>query len=152
MVDRKVIHLAYTVQAAAYADGDVVGSVTELPNAVRNAGGGALLKSLVVTDAADQKAALDVYFFRQAPATTVGADNAAFALADSDLPVLLGRIRVAAADYLTAGGNAEATLKNIDLLLQAYPKTTSVYVLVVSRGAPTYAATTNLKLNFGLEM
>lgn len=138
--------------ATQYASGDVLGGVTEVPLAVDNDGALAKLISLVVTDKSDQKAAIDFLFFSQAPDNSVGADNAAYALNDADLQYLLGRVSVGTADYVSSStNNAEASIKNIELILKAKVKTRSVYILPVSRGTPTYGSASALMIKLGLE-
>lgn len=147
----KVISVSPDIVAAAYASGDVVGTVREIPLAVDQSGGCAKLRSLVVTDAGNVKAKLDLLFFSEAPANSIGIDNAAYALNDADLPKLIGRISVLDTDYVSSGSaNAEATLRNLELILQAKVKTKSIWVATVARGAATYAAS-DLQYKLGLE-
>lgn len=138
------------ITPAAYASGDVIGAVTELAGAVLDFNNTGVLLSLCMTDATNTKAAVDVYFFRSAPVTTVGADNAAFALADSDLPLLLGRVGVAAADFVTAGPNAEATERGLSLVLKSAAGSKSIYYCLVARGSITLAAVTDLRIAVGI--
>jgi hypothetical protein len=138
--------------ATPYSSGDVIGGTNTITAAVLDPKGVSRLESVVVLDKANQKAALDLVFFNAAPAASFGADNAAYGLNDSDLDKCIGRISVATGDYASSGtNNAEATLKNIGLILDAIAGSTSVYMVVVARGAVTYGSATDLIIKLGLE-
>lgn len=138
-----------TISAAAYASGDVVGTPVEISGFALDVRGCALLQSLVVSDAADQKSALDLYFFDEE--VTPGADNAAFTLSAAESRALIGKVSVTAADYVSsAGGNAQAVLNGLGMLMQAKERKKSIWMVVVSRGAPTYTAADNLQFKLGL--
>lgn len=138
--------------ATPYSSGDVLGSLNTIAAAVSNQGGPCKLKSLVVLDAANQKQAIDLIFLNDVPASSFGADNAAYALADSDLSKVLGRISVLTTDYVSSStNNAEATLRNLELLFQAIAGSKNIYMIAVVRGAATYGSATDLIIKLGLE-
>lgn len=149
--DGLVAVLTPTISTSAYAAGDVVGAPLEIVGAAQNTKGLAILRTAVVLDKSNQKVALDILFFDQDPGS-VGADNAALTLSSTQLDMLVGRLSVAAGDYttLTAATNAEAT-KLLELMLPTKAKSTSLWVLVVSRGTPTYATTSSLSLKLIME-
>ncbi len=139
------------VVAAAYSSGDVIGAVTALPEAVLDFNGTGVLQSLVMTDATNTKAAIDVVFFRSAPANSIGADNAAYALNDADLPLVLGRFSVATGDWVSSGSNnAEATERGIGLIVKSGAGSKSVYYALIARSAITLAAVTDLRIAVGI--
>ncbi len=137
--------------ATPYSSADVLGAVNTVTNAVSFKKGTAILESVVAIDLANQKSAIDLLFFDTLPATTVGDDNAALALVDADARGLLGRVSIAAADWVTAtgSGNAEVTYKAIGLLVKALAGTQDIYMLAVSRGTPTYGTATDLIIRLG---
>jgi hypothetical protein len=138
--------------ATPYSSADVIGGVNTVTDVVDFRSAGCKLISLSVLDAANQKSALDIYFFSDLPATTVGDDNAAYVLVDSDLAKLIGHIHVTAADYVSSSTtNAEVTYNNIQMVLQPAVKSRNIYVLVVSRGTPTYGSATDLLVRLGIE-
>ena len=138
--------------ATPYSSGDVLGSLNTISDAVAEGKSSCKLDSLVVLDAANQKSAIDLVFFNEAPTTSFGADNDPYALNDSDLSKLIGRITVGGSDYVSSSTtNAEATLRNLELTLQAIAQSKALYVVAVSRGTPTYGSATDLTLKFGLE-
>lgn len=138
--------------ATPYTSGDVIGAVNTISHAVLDGAGCSRLLSLAVLDKANQKVALDLIFFSEAPVNSIGVDNAAYALNDADLAKVLGRITVATGDYVSSGAtNAEATLKNIMLLMESAPKSTDLFMAVIARGAPTYGSASDLIVRLGLE-
>ena len=80
--------------ATPYSSGDVLGSVNTIAGAVNDSKGVSKLDSIVVLDAANQKSAIDLVFSNEAPANSIGADNAAYALNDADLSKVVGRVSV----------------------------------------------------------
>lgn len=149
--DGLVATVTPTISTSIYASGDVVGAPVEIADAVLSTKGIAILRTLVVLDKSNQKSAIDILLFNQNPGS-VGSDNAALDLSSAQLDMLIGRISVAAAEYTTlkAATNAEAT-KLLEMLIPAKTKSTSIWVLVVSRGTPTYTTTTALSLKFIME-
>ena len=151
---RKVITVTPDLASFAtpYSSGDVMGAANTITDAATDTKGVVKLDSLVVLDKANQKAALDIIFFDEAPAASFGADNAAYALNDSDLSKVVGRVSVATGDYVSSStNNAEATLKNIELTMQARAGVKDLYCVVVSRGTPTYGSASDLLIKLALE-
>jgi hypothetical protein len=146
-----VITISPTLDAGAYASGDVLFASTKLENVALDTKGLANLRTLVVLDLANQKQAIDFYFFSQDPGS-VGAANSAFDLSNTQIANCIGRYSVASADYITAksGTNAEAT-KLLEMLLATAASSKDVWVVGVCRsGTPTYGAA-GLKVKFILE-
>jgi hypothetical protein len=137
------IELSLTVTAGAYSDGDVVGGLLTLTDLalVR----GALLNKIVVVDAADQKAAFDLWLFNAAPTTF--ADNAAFAPTAADLTKVISRIAFAAADYQSENSLAHGELDDINTVIPTNIGVLYAYV-VLNGSTPTYTATDDLWLAF----
>lgn len=132
----------------AYTAGDSIGGKITLANAVRVSGGTGILESIMVLDRANQKAAIDIIIFDADPSAATITDNAAFVFSTDDLKVL-ARIPVATTDYVTYNSKATANIKAIGALLKA-ASGTSLYAAVVTSGTPTFAATTDFQLRFGI--
>lgn len=145
-----LIDITPTLDTSAYASGDTLFLANTLTNVMNDTGGTAILESICVIDKANQKQAIDLIFLDVTPASSFGAANAAYAMADSDAVNILGRISIAAADYVSSSTNsAEATVKAIGLLLKAVAGSKNLYVIGVCRsGTPTYGAS-DLKLRIG---
>lgn len=144
----KTVSYTPVINTVAYSNGDAVGTDAELANVFRIAGGTALLQSLLVIDKANQKAQLEVLLFNADPAGTF-TNNSAFPTLGVDTLLLIARIPVAAADYVTTGGAATAHLTGLGRVLEAASGATSLWCAIVTTGTPTYAVG-DLILRFGL--
>jgi hypothetical protein len=140
----KVSAVTPVLDTAIYAAGDYIAKV-ECKNFFAKNAGAANLISLAVIDEAKQKAAFDILFFDADP-TVASAVNAAIDIADSEMTAkFIGHLAVATGDYDTdLAGASLATKSNIQLLLQgsgvSQSPSQSVFLVLVSRGTPTYAA------------
>ena len=148
----KVITVSPTVTAAAYSAGNLIGGKLTLAAAVRGTTDGGTqasgeLRSLLLTDKANQKAAIDVVFFNADPTNTTFTDHAAVALNVADLPKYIGHVSILASDYssLAAATNAAATKPNLGIGF-SIPSGSTLYACLISRGTPTYASTSDLSL------
>lgn len=154
MVSRRVV----TVTPAAasfvtqYSSGDVIGAVNEIPLASVSSGLAIKLDTVVVLDKANQKASLDLVFFNENPATSIGTDNNAYALDDTDLTKVVGRFSITGSDYVSSSTtNAEVTYRNVGLTLGLKAKSKSLWMAVISRGTPTYGSASDLIVKLALE-
>lgn len=158
-----LITITPTLQiAGAYVANEVVGGIQTLANAMRVPNGRGLFESLMVFDHANQKAAFNIFLFDQLPVGTY-ADHVAFTMGATDGPKCLGVAQVAAADYITVGSFAYATLGAGSgrvwqaLMLKAIGITgggsvkndPNLYAVLQTTGTPTYVAATDLQLRFG---
>ncbi len=133
-----------TLETAALADGDIMCVTTEVTGAFTNNDGTGVIQSIHVLDEADQGVAFDLVFF--SANTSLGTANAAPSISDADARTILGRVRVNAADYIDLGGSRTATLTGVGLGVKSGSGVDDMWVSAISRGAPTYAAATDLKL------
>lgn len=153
----KVVSAVPTLDTSAYASGDRMGTVMTLTGVFDVPSGAAELTSVTIIDQAGQSAALDILFFTASP-TVASADNAAIDISDAEmLAKCVGSVTFAASDYKATASNSVGTLKNIGLVLQGARNSATtisdsqnLYALLVSRGSPTYAAS-SLKLLFGVK-
>ncbi len=142
-----------------YSSGDVIGAVNKIANAVLDSGAVANLVSLSLMDKADTTGvAMDIFFFDSAPASSVGADNSAFGPTDADMLKCLGAVHIATTDYTASANNTIATIKNINLLLEALKPAAvtgasnrDLYCVVVTRGSITLGAASDLVLRLGID-
>ena len=108
-------------------------------NAARIAGGGGVIKDMLIVDDAGQDAELELWLFDRT--FTAIADNAAWAPSEADLENLITVITTADIDYLAAGTPSAIPVEvakrydcvGVDLFGQ-----------LVTRGTPTYVATDDL--------
>ncbi len=125
-----------TVTAGLYAANDVVGGLLTFANAVRNSGGGGIVKSMIILDDAGQDAALELWLFNQT--FTAIADNGVWAPSEADLRNLVAIIATADGSYYAAGTPSAARVE----ASQRYDLVgTSLFGQLVTRGGPTYVAT-----------
>lgn len=137
---------------AAYTTGQVIGAVNTISEAVEDKKGTSLVLAVTVLDKANQKGAIDLIFFNQPLAVSPGADGANYSLDASDVTKILGRITIAQADYVSSGtANAEATLRNISLPVQAIANKKEIYMLVVARGTINLGSASDLVIKLALE-
>lgn len=141
-----VVSPAVVVTAGAYHANDNVGGKLTLAGAARVSGGGTTLTRVTVTDAANQKAQLEIVFFSASPADSTFTDNAACVIHANDEAKVVGRLTIYASDYLTVGAKAVACLANIGLAM--IPATAALYAAILTPGTPTYAATSDLRVSF----
>lgn len=128
-----------TITAGAYSANDVVGGLLEF--AIPRNGAG-FIRGLIITDDDNEKAACKLHLFVSKPTTF--ADNAAFAPTINDLVNRAAVIAVAAADYTTINGNAQAIVSTNTSLDFVFSNQPMIYGYLVCDATPTYTATTDL--------
>jgi len=140
-----VVAPTITVTAGAYDANDNIGGTLTLTGAARVAGGGTALTRITVTDAANQKAQLELLFFSANPSASTFTNNAAPVIHADDIAKLVGRLTVYASDYATINAKGIACLANIGLAM--VPTTADLYLAIMTPGTPTYAATSDLRMS-----
>ncbi len=143
-----VVTITPTVAAEAHSAGDLLFDSTAIANAVRANGGTAIVQSITITDLGDQKAAMTLVF--SDAETDFGTLGGVPDPDDTEILGVLGTVDVAATDYVDFGANSVATIKNIGMLVKAGAATTSIYVAGITKGTPTPASTSDLKIKIGL--
>jgi len=133
--------------AGAYADGDsLVDAETEIKGVFDVNSTLVTLKHIAITDLAAQAAPLAFLFFNAVPAATTFAKNVALTVNDTDLANLAGRGFVVAADYEAFVANAMGEAS--DQVVIRKGATTSLWVVGVSRGTPTYVTAADIVAYF----
>lgn len=141
---------------SAYTTADQLGpGSTRLGGVLQGPAHISLLQSIVIVDAANQKAAIDFLFWKSAP-TVTSADADAFALSAAEANAkFLGAVSVVANDYFSTAAQGLATKTNIRLPVQSLADTnnlgTDLFMTMVVRGTPTYAAISDLVIDFVFE-
>jgi hypothetical protein len=144
-----VIRPTITISTSPYAAGDVIGGKLTLTNAMRVSSGTGWLNSISIVDTDNEKAEITFLFFNAD--FTSPADNAAWSWNSADFGKVLGHVVMGGTDapYLTIGGEAVCTRTGIGLALAANG-TANIYTVGVLTAAPTYGATTDLRVAFGI--
>ncbi len=125
----------------AYAAGNAVGGLLVFANMVLN--GGAVLQSAVLRDKAGQNVAYDLFLFDSAPAAPT--DRSAVSLSAADLARCVGVVSFAG---MTLGAASTMGVITVSPGLAVRPAGGStLWGILVTRGAPTYAGSTDLSLD-----
>lgn len=97
--------------AAAYANGDMVGTVRTISTVHTLPACGIHITEALVRDTNEQAPDLDLYFWKAIP--TVAADNAAYTFLDADMSAgyYMGKITIATANYTNISGITDYVLK-----------------------------------------
>lgn len=137
-----------TLDTNAYADGDQVSTLQTVDGLFTPRGEGELVL-VTVLDKANQKVALDLFFFDAS--VTLASDNDAFTVSDSDMESCIGVVNIAAADYDSVGSaSGFATVAPPRGIMLSRAAGGRLRFAIVSRGAPTYAVS-SLVFNFTSE-
>jgi hypothetical protein len=133
----KVVRLTATptITAGAYGANDAVGGLLTFANAARLSGGSIVIEGITIVDEASQAASLELVLFDQTFTNT--ADNSPFDPTDADLANVIGVIPVST--YYTFNDNSVASRSGLGLACKLAG--TSLFGQLVTRTAPTYAAT-----------
>ena len=133
-----VITVDVSVDTAAHTAADTVFQPVELAD-ITNAGGCAVITSIVVIDYDDQGSELDILFFDEPP--IVGANNSAFNLSDSWAEHVIGYVAVD--DYLDLAQNQIGQESNLGIVVKPDPNNDgegrSVWMTALTPDTPTYA-------------
>lgn len=130
------------------ADNEVASATYEITNFFTSVTGTRLLQSLTVHDASDQGAAIDIYLLNSN--VSLGTVNGAISISATNSKFIKERVQVAAADYADLINSRKAFVSPIGKVLKANGSSTSLWLSVVSRGTPTYAAADALTIELGV--
>jgi hypothetical protein len=143
------------INTVQYTAGDVVGGLMNFSQAA-GPFSNAVIQSITVKDKANQKAALTLLFFREAP-TGIPVNNAALDITSADMAKLIGKVNVAASDYETLDSQAVATVYP-GLVVSGHADTGlatdasnigNLWMVAVTTGTPTYTAADDLSFELG---
>jgi len=142
------IKLNPVVTAGLYAANDIIGGKLTLANAARIAGGLTRLENILITDRANQKAAGFILIFDADPTAATLTNDGPLTLSTDDFKVV-ARIDVSAASYLSVGSTpkAVADIPYAGRLMKAVGSR-NLYAVFVTTSTPTYAATTDIQIQF----
>lgn len=154
---RKIFTKPITTTAGAYALEDQIGQIQTLVGAADHKHQSLKIDSITVVDTEQQKSELLILFFSKSP-TITSTDSNTLAISDAELAAkLIGAIRVYAAEYQDVVGTSIAVVQYPDI--QIHPQDSpsgenigqDVYMLVLSKGTPTYgASSTALTVHVGV--
>jgi len=137
-----------TISTSAYTANMVVGGKNAF-SLVRTPNGSGKLQSVVLIDNSNIKAPMTLLFFSQNPVGTY-LDHATFTWSAADTDILLRKVNIATVDYETINNKAVADISAIAKDIYSTNGNTSIYVVMITTGTPTYATTTALTLKIGV--
>lgn len=130
-----------TTVTTTYTVGDQAGTIFTIAGAARVTGGGGIIQSIVLLDKGDVGTDYRIYFYRAS--VTLAADNAAFAVSDTDMESLCGMVQMPS--LIDVGANRIASLGNVGLGYDC--AATSLFAAIETRTSnAVYAAATDLHL------
>lgn len=145
---RGIITLTETPTVTAspdYADGDNMGGkMTMTPVFGTTQGGGGLIQSIVLADAAKNGLQIDVWLFNADPTGSTLTDNSPIAVAAADYGKVIDRVPVVDWDNDGAIGSAGNLAIPFDIASD------SLYVALEARGAHNLAATTDIDIKISI--
>jgi hypothetical protein len=130
----------------AYSAGDAVGGKRTISNALLTAHTG-VLESVTILDRANQKAGMTLFIFDADPSAATITDNAAFVFSTDDVKVI-AQVNIASSDYVTTNSKAIAQKTGLGIALKG--GATTLYAALVTTSTPTFAATTDVQLEYGI--
>ena len=139
----RIARNAPAVQAAAYATGELIGGKQKFSAQARGK-----IQSALLTDLNSQNVAYDVVLFSDDPSATTFSENNALDIADADLPKVFGVISFATSDRVAFASSSVSFKQGLAIPMKGQG---DFYAAIVSRGAPTYASTSDVTLSFGIE-
>jgi hypothetical protein len=144
-----------TVEAAAYASGDVIGGLLTIPNVFGWAKHSVKIMNVVFKDAADQGGEIEVIFFDSNPSASTFTENGAVTIADADLAKICGRLRVSSQTSFANNGilsaDCEICVDRDSTATATAANDQSLYAVCVCRAARTQAAVSDLSISIGAE-
>ena len=133
------IQVTPTISTGIYAAKDAIGGLYTFSNAARYSGGSGRLLAVTVVDKDQEKADMDLVLFRAT--FTAPTDNAVFDPTDAELLDCIGWVPIGSGMYADFNDNSVA---HVDCNVAFTLAGTDLFAAMVSRGTPTYTATSDL--------
>lgn len=142
------VNVTPTIEAGAYATGDLITALMVLPNPYVSRLQ-CELDTIIIRDAAAQSAAMDIVFFDTEPAATTFTLNSALTIHATDQPFVAGHRSVVAGNYCAFATSSVGTVPSIGLpIIKPIGVAQSLWAVAISRGSPTYGTTSALNFSF----
>ena len=134
-----------TVTAGAYTAGDCVGGVLTFAGAARNAGGGGVIKNMIIIDDAGQDSNMELWLFDQT-ITAIGDTNP-WVCTEAELHNLVAIITSTDGSWFATG---TPSVNAVEVSQQYTCAATSLFGQLVTRDTPTFVATDDVSVIIGL--
>lgn len=142
----KSISVTPTISAGAYTANDNVGGLMKFKDPAIVKGETVIIHGASLGDAAKQSVNTDLVIFREKPASTF-TDNAEQVISDADLPLILHVLNFTSYDAFSANSSAQIN----DIKITVPVTSDGIYAALVTRGTPTYVATSDLDIVLTVE-
>ncbi len=143
------IKAAPVMSGATYSVGQLIGTKLVLSGATRIVGLG-IIESVVLSDKANAKGAVNVVFFEANPVSSTFSDHTTLAVNNTDLVNIVGAVQIATTDYVGFSANAVATKNGLGLEFNSAD--TNLYAAIISNGTNIYASSSDLQLTVNILM
>lgn len=148
----KILSHTFTTSASPdYGSGEAVGSPKEFANFFDTITRAQELQTVTLKDKAGQGPILNVFFFKTSALTGTYTDNSTVSISDQDFNRCVAVVKIAAADWATAGGKSVVTVKPEAIIGNETNDFESLFVVVVAGGAYNAASTSDLTIHIGQE-
>ena len=131
--------------SSAYASGNCGGGLLTFANAARVSSG--LVGKVVVASKSARTEMMDLVLLDANPTSTTVTDKSAVALAVADSTKVIGTINLL--NWTNTGTTANCTVSGVGLPFKI-PSGTTLYGILVMRGAPTFTSTSDLTISIGV--
>lgn len=140
------VQVTPTVQAAAYAAGNVIGGLLTLTGAARAGAGSGLIQSVAASfKSGVAPTSLDVVFFSANPSGSTLTDKTAIAVVAADIAKVIGVAHLT--DTTLLGASAPSLLQAQLQTMPFFIAGTALFAAVVTRSAITLTSTTDMTLS-----
>ena len=133
----KYVTVDMTAETTAVDAGDVVAATQVVAACTPGNDVPAVLHSICLIDPDDQGAELTLVFM--SANTTLGTEDAAPDIDDTEAQTVLGTYTIATTDYKDLGANKVATIRNVGLPVLPASGTDDIYMAIYATATPTYA-------------
>ena len=149
-ISTRWIGVEHTVQAAAYAAGDLIGGKITIPAALSGTNPTAVIAGVKIDDKDGLAVNLNLVIFSADPTATTFTDNGAFTPADADLSKIATIVPITT--HYAFANNGISSAENLAHAIRAEKVATTHYGTVgifgalVATAATTYTTTSALKI------
>lgn len=132
--------------SSAYSSGNAVGGKITCTDMALAAGRGGIIQSVIVRDKAGQNVPYDLFVLDADPSATTVTDKSAVAINTADLAKVIGVVQTSGTILGAASTMGVSPAAGLGLAYKL-SSGTSLYFILVTRGAPTYASTSDVTLS-----
>lgn len=136
-----------TIQAAAYAAGDVIGGKMTFTNLLSPDVPTGELRKVYIYDKAKQGVSLTLVLFSADPSATTFTENAALTLNAADLEKVIAVVPLTT--HLALAANGVTYADEIAKSIKVAQSVRTIYGCLLAVGTPTYTSTSDLTVTLG---